>query len=65
MKNKYGTFTIRECTRENTCFKCDDPDCRKAGDIEYDCVRPYCVFKISKCHSCEWNANNMQDVETS
>lgn len=61
MKNKYCDFTIRECTRENTCFKCDDPDCRKAGDIEADCQLYDCAFKISKCHSCEYNMNNMDD----
>lgn len=58
MKNKYGMFTIRECTRENTCYTCDDPDCRKAGDIEADCQLYDCVFSISKCHSCEYNRNN-------
>ena len=66
MKNKYCDVTIRVCKRENTCYMCDDPECRKCGDIEADCGRYHCinkVFNINDCYTCKYNANTFEKEE--
>ena len=57
MKDKVMT-----CERENTCYKCDDEECIKHGDIEADCRLIIC-HRGGKCFECEYNENNERRAE--
>lgn len=48
-------MTITECTRQNTCYDCDDKKCSGHGDKEADCPKYRCdrpngfEYKCEKC----------------
>lgn len=46
------------CTRNNTCYKCDNKECWHCGDIEADCIIYECFRPDDmNCHNCEYNQN--------
>ena len=40
--SRTGEVTITECTRQNTCYDCDNERCAFHGDKEADCPKYHC-----------------------
>ena len=49
-------FTLTECTRQNTCFDCDNDQCGHHGSKEADCPKYHCDNPngLSNCDHCEF-----------
>ena len=48
-------ITITECTRQNTCYDCDDKKCTGHGDKGADCPKYRCDNEIlDDCEHCEF-----------
>ena len=46
-------ITISECTRQNTCYDCDDEKCWHHGKKEADCPKYGCDNDMD-CEHCEF-----------
>ena len=48
-----GEITITECTRQNTCYDCDNERCAFHGDKEADCPKYRCDRPEEHLLDCE------------
>lgn len=46
-------LTLRECTRQNTCFDCDNQECIFVGKKESDCPKYKCDRPDESFRDCE------------
>ena len=48
--------TLRECTRQNTCFDCDNQECISHGYKGADCPKYHCDNPngFDNCYDCEF-----------
>ena len=49
-------ITLRECTRQTTCYDCDSKICNGAGDKGADCPKYHCdnPLGIGNCDECRF-----------
>lgn len=47
-------LTMDECTRQNTCYDCDNETCYFHGKKEADCPKYVCDNSTFDCEECEF-----------
>ena len=58
MKNKDFETQMSECTRQNTCYDCDDKKCGHHGDKGADCPKYHCDYEPKyDCDHCAFINN--------
>lgn len=66
MQNNGGDFleaTLTECTRQNTCFDCDNQDCWHHGDKGADCPKYHCDNAVlDDCEHCSFIDHFIEDM---
>ena len=55
-------FELRECTRDNFCFECDNENCAHHGDIGADCPKYRCDQQ-DDCEHCEWIRGLIKEIK--
>ena len=57
-------FTLTECTRQNTCYDCDDEKCRRKGDKGQDCPKYTCDNPkgLYNCDHCRFINKFIKDM---
>ena len=54
-------ITISECTRQNTCYDCDNESCWHHGKKEADCPKYHCDRGMD-CEHCSFIDGFMEEM---
>ncbi len=57
---------IKECTRDNFCFECDNKNCVFCGDIGAECPKYKCDMPEPmryECEKCPWIRNYINKLK--
>ena len=61
--------TMSDCTRQNTCFDCDNQDCSHHGDKGADCPKNHCdnavLYDCEHCSFIDGFIDDMRQVYAS
>ncbi len=45
---------MKECTRDNFCYECENARCIFSGSREADCPKYRCDQAVKDCDNCRW-----------